>query len=153
MQCRQSFQNIQKCFILKDKNIFLGLYPSDDLRVVLHVHFVALQWKISTMFGFSGFFPLFHSRACKQLFLAASISLILYIASRFQLLRQIKSYSQKQNVQANAQLKASKYWSLDLKRSNFYYCFLTIANQVSYHVPLLSDLLSNIICVMPQKYP
>ena len=45
--------------------VFLGLYPSDDLRVVLHVHFVTLRWKISTMFLFSGFFQLFHSRACK----------------------------------------------------------------------------------------
>ena len=127
MQCRQSYQNIQKCFILKDMNIFLGLYPSDDLRVVLHVHFVALQWKISTMFRFSGFFPLFHSRACKQLFLVASISLsYIFHQDSFQLLRQKKSYSQKQNVQPNAQLKASKYWSLDLKRSTLAYLLLLL---------------------------
>ena len=127
MQCRQPYQNIQKCFILKDMNIFLGLYPSDDLRVVLHVHFVALQWKISTMFGFSGFFPLFHSRACKQLFLVASISLsYIFHQDSFQLLRQKKSYSQKQNVQPNAQLKASKYWSLDLKRSTLAYLLLLL---------------------------
>ena len=32
--------------------IFVWLYPSDDLSVVLHEHFVMLWWKINTMFVF-----------------------------------------------------------------------------------------------------
>ena len=51
----EGIQNIQKFFILKDVDIFVGLYPSDDFRVVLHEHFVVLRGKISTMFIFSGF--------------------------------------------------------------------------------------------------